>query len=65
MSKRLDCGCVVGFYWCNKHDIYNKQDTNDPPHRVRDFEVIPDCCSCHIMAPCSFCVNDNPKEGLT
>ena len=57
MSKILECGCVVGQYWCSKHDIYNKQDPNDPPHRIGS-DVAPECCSCHISAPCSFCTRE-------
>jgi hypothetical protein len=58
MSETLECGCVVGYYWCSKHDIYTKSNLNDKRHRVRDFEVCePEECSCHIFAPCSFCVS--------
>jgi hypothetical protein len=32
-GRIFDCGCVEGHYWCNKHDIYTKQDKKDmPPH---------------------------------
>lgn len=73
------CGCVKGAYWCSRHDIYNRQKSNDlPPHGdprgkgkgekispSDDYNYVPECCSCHIMAPCPFCVDrkDGDMEG--
>lgn len=62
----LKCGCIPNQYWCSKHDIYTG---NTPPwgagsqkwreqHEVfkQEWEdKAPQCCSCHISAPCSFC----------
>ena len=66
--EKLKCGCVVGAYWCSNHDIYSG---NVPPFgaglrrvseskKVYDAELDlsdrqPECCSCHIHAPCGYC----------
>jgi hypothetical protein len=69
--KKYDCGCIEGYYWCSKHDIYNKQNPNDlPPHgyntehgKIMAKEILENTelntsCSCHISAPCSYCVGN-------
>lgn len=53
MSKQRPCGCIDGYYWCSKHDIYTKQDRKNDPRWTGEDE-----CSCHIVAPCSYCVNN-------
>ena len=77
-AKTLKCGCVVGQYWCSKHDIYTG---NTPPWgagsrrskqsaRVYNEEIDnpdieyrkPDCCSCHLGAPCGYCTQDMDKD---
>lgn len=69
----LKCGCVVGAYWCAKHDIYTG---NVPPwgagvkreeesKKVYDEEADydkPECCSCHLSAPCGYCERTQTEE---
>lgn len=30
-GHRYPCGCVEGYYWCDAHDIYVKQDRKGDP----------------------------------
>ena len=72
---KLKCGCVVGAYWCAKHDIYTG---NVPPwgagarrasesKKVYDAELDdsdrqPECCSCHLSAPCGYCERTQTED---
>lgn len=60
--KVYACGCVKDAYWCGKHDIYVRQTKKDPPpfgHPLSENYREPECCSCHLSAPCSFCTGDS------
>ena len=73
MSKTFKCGCVDGHYWCSAHDIYTKSDPNNPvpfglglsakqvheEYMQREYpdDYEPGGCSCHLTAPCRFCVS--------
>lgn len=65
-GDKLECGCVVGYYWCWRHDIYVKQDPKDPAWRVadvhRDERSEERTCTCFISAPCSFCTNETERD---
>lgn len=74
----LKCGCIPDHYWCSKHDIYtgnvppwgagsrrakeSKQVYDD--EYFDDMDKEPQGCSCHISAPCSYCVNQTEDEEL-
>ena len=69
-GTRYDCGCVKGYYWCSRHDIYTRQRPDDlPPHGAGDRDgtvkarPLPEGCSCHLSAPCSWCVGSEEGEG--
>ena len=75
MAGQLKCGCVVGAYWCSKHDIYTG---NTPPwgagerRHAESYKVFkeewqdddrhPECCSCHLSAPCGWCERTQNDE---
>lgn len=65
-GTRLKCGCVIGAYWCGKHDIYVKQDRKKDPRWTTPESIIdytpPEGCSCHINPPCSYCMGLKENE---
>lgn len=73
-GHKKPCGCVVGYYWCAAHDIYHVQDgrTDNRTNSEHEYDRYaatgtlsdsdPDCCSCHISAPCSYCTRETEDE---
>jgi hypothetical protein len=66
----LTCGCVIGYYWCAAHDIYTRQDRERDPRWTKPEAMVcersgpPECCSCHISAPCSFCTRETDEANV-
>lgn len=73
----LKCGCIPDAYWCSKHDIYTGnvppwgagEMRAEQSRKVYDDEFYedyderePDCCSCHLGAPCGYCEKTQGKE---
>lgn len=75
MSGAKQCGCVPGYYQCWKHErkerarAYQRLTEKEKAYdRHVDpvgayHEDFPSCCSCHISAPCSYCVGDAGDES--
>lgn len=30
-GHRYECGCIHGYYWCDRHDIYTRTREDDRP----------------------------------
>jgi len=71
---KLKCGCVVDYYWCEKHEIYTgtappfgagnsrSKESAEVLRQELPDDYKPEGCSCHISAPCGYCtqLEDQP-----